>query len=368
MAQPRSYTFSSKGFLGALLATLGFLAGVEIYLSLALEPFERQLAATSADFEELPQTPGYHKLGTEEPVDFLISCSGAITGHPVVFIGDSQGANVRGGGRPYPEQVAEILASSDDFLPVVSLHLQGTNVYEQSILLLCVLKAGIEPCCVVWAGSVYSLRENEVRSELSSAFLFARDGAEELMLAVVPPVDPGELVTDENHRNWFQTAVGAAQSTAFELATFRFMQRSLLEKAEILRRSPLGRLLGIKSFGTGHQSNPSASILTDAASVVARVSSMLEARGIETIVFLAPYDQEAEERTFSPQAEELVRTELESELASTDARFVDLSAALSGERYGAYSDGVEDPLHFDHTGHRELAEQLVQLIRPYLPR
>ena len=362
METPRSYTFSSKGFLRNILITLIILIGIEVYLSYSMRPFERQNSETPMSLAESSSTPGFFSVGKEEPVEFLTTLRSTITGHPIVFIGDSQGIRVRGGGMPYPEQVAELICSTENRLPVVSMHIQGTNVYEQSIMLLCMLKLGIEPFCIIWSSSVYSLRENEIRSELMNSYTYVENEISEFSMAVVLPMSQSNTNTPNSSGSLFLACRGAARDIYLELASVRFMQRSLLEKAEILRRSPVGRFLGIRTFGTAHQSNPSASILVDAASVMTDVSTLLEDRGSQTIVFLAPFNRRASQRAFSQEAEETVLSALESGMNSTGVQFIDMSAELSRQYYGDYTDGTEDPLHFDQTGHSVLAERFRELI------
>lgn len=362
MEMLRSSTFSSKDFIWNLFITLIVLVGIEVYLSYSMHPFEMQASVEPTGVAESSTIPGFFYVGDEEPVEFLSQLRSTLTDRPVVFIGDSQGIRVRGGGIPYPEQVAALIGSIESHTPVVSMHMQGSNAYEQSILLLCMLELGIEPLCVVWSNSVYSLRENEIRSELVNSYRYVESEISGMSMTVVLPVTQSDTSTPESTSSFFVDCTETARGIALELASVRFMQRSMLEKAEIIRRSPIGRLLGVRSFGTAHQSNPSASILVDAALQVSKLSSLLESRGIHTIVFLSPYNQCASELVFSQEAEEIVFSALESGVNAAGALFLDLSSELSQQHYGNYMDGTEDPLHFDQTGHFIIAELISEIV------
>lgn len=362
----RSSTSSSRAFVRDVAIVVLLLAAIEAYLVPTMAVFERRGDETSVAAPTLPEN--YRVLGRQDPLEFfggLRADLADLADAPIVFVGDSQGAGAHGGGAPYPQQVAERLLTEGRRVPVVSLHLGGANAYEQSVLLLAMLREGITPCCVVWSHSIFSQRKNEVRAELAAAYRHVEDEMATLAPNVIVPATAEHTEPDDDRvRQRVAAVASGADGLVTRLATVRFMRRSLWDKGQILRRSPLGQLIPASVMaGTARQFDPPASILEDAARLVGEVSGELENRGIRVLDFVAPINREAVPRPFTARAEAVTYPALQRAAVAGGAQFLNLLDALPPSHYGRYADGTLDAFHIDSGGHAVLADTLLHTLR-----
>lgn len=356
-----SYTFNFKRFINSIVFLAIILIVVEIYLYFSLKPFEKT-PEPSVTAESLSQS-NFYRLSNRNPIDFIKELANTLDADPIVFVGDSQGAVVYGGGTSYPEQIAILLESTGDSIPVISLHGGGSNAFEQSVLLLYLLEAGINPKVVFWSNSIFSLRKNEIRFEYAAAYYEVQDEMDRLTSNVVVPA----LETEEESADPFTSFVTTLSASAEEFyrrsAIYRFMQRSLWDKAEILRRSPIGQLLPQSIVGrTARQYDPPTSILEETTQLVGDVSGILQSRGIQVVVFLSPINQSVSPRPFSTGSEAFTYPSLEAHVLDSGVLFLNLLNELPPESFGVYSDGSPDAFHISETGHNLVCDMISSII------
>jgi len=358
---PSSISSSSRFVRDVAVALL--LVGVaELYLNSALGAFERQHEpAAGVVVAEAASGENFAYLGRSEPLQFGESwCSRAGAG-TIVFVGDSQGAGARDHGPGYPEIVAERIRQAGSRELVVSLHVGGANAYEQGLLLMTLLRAGIEPKFVVWSHSIFSQRKNEIRAEYAAAYESVKSDFAAMSASVIPPPEP---VTPGTEPGIGKRAAMAATSSwdriISQSAIVRFMRRSLWDKGEILRRSPAGRLLPKRMRpGAARQFDPPASILRESARFVGEVTKVLQKHGVHVVHIVAPINRAATPRPFTIRSEQACYPALKAVADSTGARFMDLLDAMPPQRYGTYEDGSLDAFHLDGAAHGELAERIM---------
>lgn len=358
MDRSRSSTSSSRAFFRDAVVAVALLAGVEAYLAVTLTAFERPRAAGPAAHPGVAALPANLFLIDERRPETLVAdLRGRDLDGCLLFVGDSQGMGARDGGPAYPAILAQRLA--DRGTAVVSIHMGGANVYEQGVLILALLQGGLRPRAVIWSHSIFSQRKSEIRAELLPVYQGVAGRMRELAPHVILPAagaagagggeTPGRRSLPASAREFCSAALTRT-------ATARFMRRPLVEKGEILRRSPLGRLIPARFLpGTARQFDPPASILRDSAHFAGKVSAELVARGIRVVDFLAPANRRASPRPFSPGAEAVSFPALRAAAEGAGASFLDLVDVVPADRYGTYSDGTPDAFHLDSAAHEDLA-------------
>jgi hypothetical protein len=362
----RSFTSSSSGFVRDVLLALALLAAVEWYLSASLVAFERK------GLEAAPVAPSTTAIGANffalhggAPESYFAAIAGRLASDVIVFIGDSQGEGTRDGSAPYPQVVAERLAAAGARTSVISAHLGGSNGYEQGVILFSLLRAGVVPRAVIWSHSIFSQRKNEIRSELVPAFRALDERERALAGAVIlmaggssgppPHADPAQRLLARAAAGW--------DALAAHSATVRFFRRPLWDKGEILRRSPLLRLLPARFLsGTARQFDPPAAILQDAARFAGAVSGELSRRGVCVVHFIAPINRGVSPRPFSPRAEATAYPALAAAAAAGGGTLIDLLNAMPPERFGRFEDGSPDAFHLDGPAHAELAARFLAIL------
>ena len=357
-----SSTSNSKAFIRDIAVLVFIIATIEVYLIQTMGVFEKK--PDSGGTVSISQSANYYVLGQHNPVNFFRELSADLTTQPIIFIGDSQGAGAFGGGSSYPKQISEQLQASGNGVPVVSLHIGGANAYEQTVLLFTMLKEGITPCCIIWSNSIFSMRKNEIRTEFTEAYYYVENEMEVLASNVIvsPIAEESETSRDPVRRVFVSLSTNADQIFS-HLAIVRFMQRSLWDKAQILRRSPLGQLIPSDVLaGTSRQYDPPKSILEEAGSLIGNVAGELESRGIRVIVFLAPINRGVSIRPFTDRAELAAYPALQQAVTLRGIAFLDLVDALHTDNYGSFSDGTPDAFHIDAGGHTILADTLLSII------
>ncbi len=346
------------------------LSALEWYLGVSLRVFEKRGAEELAPQPSgVETTANYHYLGRRDPVEFCRDLRSRVEEGAIVFVGDSQGAAARDHGPGYPLLVARRLADGGHSTPVISLHAGGANAYEQGMLLLTLLDAGIEPRIVVWSHSIFSQRKNEIRNEYAKAWHGLGGKAARIAPDVIVPALPESMDPEVDRlRRVVASVSGAWEGLITRAATVRFMRRPLWDKGEIVRRSPLCRLLpaGVQP-GTARQFDPPASILREAARFVGEVSVMLGARGAVVMHFVAPINRAVSPRPFSARAEDASYPALERAAQASGSRFLNLLDAMPPERFGRYEDGSPDAFHLDESAHAKLADLILSQL-PEMPR
>jgi hypothetical protein len=344
------------------------LAAFELYLERSLAKVAPPPAeAPAAGVPESSSTPGFHVLSREDPVAWFRGLVRELRSRPVVFVGDSQGRAALAGGAPYPEQVARRLQLEDPSSEVITLHMGGANTYEQATLMLAMLDAGIRPRLVVWSHSIFSLRKNQIRRELAGTYATVAVTMDTLA-ASVTVAGGGEAVdavpVEPDPARVAVASLGARWGAVLERsASVSFMRRTLWDKGQILRRSPLGSLIPTSLLGgTARQFDPPASILRDATRVVGELSSILVAQEACVIDFVAPVNRSARPRPFSERAEAVSYPALGEASRRAGAVFADLLDAMPPDHFGTYEDGTPDAFHFDAAGHALLADRLMNLV------
>jgi len=343
------------------------LGAAEWYAGVSLKIFERRNVQVATDPASVTtESPNFSYLGRGEPVSFWESVRARAVGMPVVFVGDSQGAGARDHGPGYPEIVAARLAGGDTAGTVVSLHVGGANAYEQGVMLLTMLRAGVTPRAVVWSHSIFSQRKNEIRAEYATAYELVAGDLDRMAASVVAPPSPVSTAeVGDPARRLAMSATSKWSSLLSRSALVRFMRRPLWDKVEILRRSPAGSILPAKLRpGTARQFDPPASILRESARFVEEVTLMLRERGVRVVHFVAPINRAASPRPFSQRAESACYPALQAAAQAGDATFIDLLDVMPPERFGAYQDGTPDAFHLDGVAHAELADRFMAELAP----
>jgi len=357
-----SSTSNSKAFVRDFAVMFFLIVAIEIYLIRTMGVFEKEPDSEGTVF--ISQSANYYVLGQQNPVNFFRELNVELSVSPIVFIGDSQGAGAHGGGPPYPKQISEQLQASGNSVPVVSLHKGGANAYEQSVLLLTMMKEGITPYCIIWSNSIFSMRKNEIRSEFAEAYYYVENEMEALTANVIvqPIAEESETQSDPARKVFVSLSTNVDQIFSHS-ATVRFMQRSLWDKAQILRRSPIGQLIPSDVLaGTSRQYDPPKSILEDASSLIGDVAGDLESRGIRVVVFLSPINRGVSIRPFTARAELAAYPFLQQAVTMKEVVFLNLVDALQPDNYGSFSDGTPDAFHIDVGGHAILADTLLSTI------
>ena len=338
------------------------IGAMEIYLHAALEIFERRDEPAESEIAaDKAAGANFAYLGGGEPRRFFEQWRAKAGDGSIVFIGDSQGAGARDHGPGYPEIVAGRLESAGDPELVFSLHVGGANSYEQGLILLAMLRSGITPRAVVWSHSIFSQRKNEIRSEYALAYEYVEDQLAAMSATVIaPPVSSASAADVGFGRRIVANAASRWDGIVSRTAIVRFMRRSLWDKGEILRRSPLGRLLpGKMRPGAARQFDPPASILRESARFTGEVTGVLQAHSIRVIHVIAPINRAASPRPFTARAEQACYPALRVAADASDAQFMDLLDAMPPERFGTYEDGSLDAFHLDGIAHAEMADLLM---------
>ncbi len=365
----RSSTSSSRTFLRDLVVALLVLAACEFFFARSLAVYETRETRQPTVEEARPQiaVSGFHVLGRQDPVAFLSDLASTLKTDPVVFVGDSQGRSVPGGGSPYPRQYAERLREAGRDDPVVSLHLAGSNAHEHAALLLAMLDLGVEPAKVVWAHSIFSQRKNEIRMELTDVYQTVHDDMARLApdASVLGSTPAGSSDADDSDRRLLASADNGWGGLIGRLAAVRFMRYPLWDKIQILRRSDLGSLLPKALVGgTARQFNPPGSMLRSSAAVVGRVVTHLQDRGVDVIGMISPVDRQADPRPFAAAAEAVSYPALREVHESSGARCLDLLDAIPHEDYSLYQDGSRDAFHFTEAGHEIVVQAVFEDAHP----
>lgn len=363
---PEPKLTARRALLRDVLVLLALLAGMEAYLGATLEPFERSVGAASVPLARPDLPANYHYLGARDPVAFCADLRPLADRDMIVFVGDSQGASARGpGAEPYPLVVARALAARG--VEVVSFHVGGANACEQMVLLMTLRAAGLRPRAVVWSYSIFSQRKNEIRAEFVPAWRALGEQAARLAPDVILVGEGAASVATRSAapplRRQAARLAAAWEAVISRSAIVRFSRRPLPEKAEILGRSPLARLLPPRlRWSTARQFDPPASLLLASAKVVEATSGELVADGSRVVGFIAPINRATRPRPFSQRAETVSYPALQAAAAAVGADFLDLLSAIPPERFGTYEDGTPDAFHLDGTAHRELAALLLAAV------
>jgi hypothetical protein len=339
------------------------MLGVEWQLHAGLAPLEAQNAALNAAPAASPaEQSGFAEIGGRDPAAFFAWVRDHLQPPIIVFIGDSQGMVVKDGtGLPYPQLVARALARQPGGARVMSLHLGGANTFEQGILLLGMLRAGIVPRTVVWSHTVFSMRKNEIRSELVALYQSLPGeitGGPTVILiggsrgSAGGPAPPG--------RRELQAAEQRLDAWLSASATMRFFRRPMADKAQILWACPVARLVPAAwRPRTAEQRDPPASILESSARFAGRVSGVLREHGVRVIDFLGPIDQAAHPQPFTARAEAVAYPALERAVRSQGGDFEPWFDALPAACFGKFADGSDDAFHIEEAGHEALAQRLL---------
>jgi hypothetical protein len=353
---------SSNRFVRDVVVALLLIGAMEFYLHAALDIFERRSEPPVAESDTDKAGPAnFAYLGGGEPRRFCDLWRPKAGNGSIVFIGDSQGAGARDHGPGYPEIVAGRLECAGNPELVFSLHVGGANSYEQGLILLTMLRSGTTPRAVVWSHSIFSQRKNEIRSEYALAYEYVEDQLVAMSTTVMAP--PSSLVSDSDiglERQVVANATSQWDGIVSRTAIVRFMRRSLWDKGEILRRSPIGKLLpGKLRPGAARQFDPPASILRESARFVGEITGVLQAHGVRVIHVIAPINRAASPRPFTVRAEQVCYPALREAADASGAQFMDLLDAMPPARFGTYDDGSPDAFHLDGIAHAELAELLM---------
>lgn len=349
--------------LAVLLALLG---AMEAFLGATLRPFERGVGAAATPTARPDWPANYHYLGASDPVAFCAGLRPLAGRDMLVFVGDSQGAGARGpGAEPYPLVAARTLAGRG--VEVVSFHVGGANACEQTVLLMTLRAAGLQPRAVVWSHSIFSQRKNEIRTEFVPAWRGlgeqARRLAPDVILVGAAAAGTTAAAAEPPLRRQAARLATAWEQAISHSATVRFSRRPLPEKAEILCRSPLARLLPPRlRWSTARQFDPPASLLLASARTIEAASRELTAGGAHVVHFIAPINQASRPRPFSQRAEAVSYPALQAAAAAAGAGFLTLLDAMPPARFGAYEDGTPDAFHLDGSAHRELAARLLEAL------
>lgn len=352
-----------RRLLRDVLVAAVLLAGLEAYLSASLAVFDHQLAQSEAAGPMRATAENVRVMGRRDARAFLDGLR-ELSGRPVVvFVGDSQGLETHDGkGLPYPEEMARGWPRSKDGPVAVSLHLAGSNGYEQGLLLTALIESGVTPQVVIWAHNVASQRKNEIRAELAALYSDLAPRLAQWRPDVVVVGEAGAAATAAPGgltallaRRW-ESLVGSS-------AIVRFARRPLYDKYQILRRSPLARLIPPAWLpGTAMQVDPPPALLRASAAFVGQVSTALTTRGARVIHVLAPIHRDVMPRPFTVRAEEVLYPALRKAAGQGKAEFLDLLDYLPADHFGTYSDGSPDAYHVDGAGHAAIAARLAGLL------
>lgn len=327
----------------------------------------RQLGRPAAARTEEPGD--FHAIPAGDPEAFFARVRGLLRPVTIVFIGDSQGMVTQDRrGPPYPRLVARALAAADS-VSVLSLHLGGANTFEQGTLLLGLLRAGIVPRVVLWSNSVYSLRKNDVRSDLVPLWKALppeqTGGANVILVGDETGPAPGTLPLPQR---LLDAAARRLDGWASASATVRFSRRELWEKARILWSSRAAALVPrALRPRTAEQRDPSDSNLAGSARFAGQVTGVLARRGVRVVAFLGPIRLTADPRPFTPRAEGMAYPALERGVRDGGGEFVSWLELLPDSSYGSYEDGSDDAFHIRSSGHAVLARRVLGRLAPDLP-
>ncbi len=346
-----------------LLVLVAVLVGVEVYFGSTMRVFERRGTAAPPEAAAGAGGPSnYYYLGLQDPTAFFADLASRAPTGAIVFVGDSQGASARGEGDPYPKLVARRLPPDT---AVVSLHLGGSNGYEQGALLLAMLRAGVVPRVVYWAHSVFSQRKNEIRAELVPMYRSLIRADSTLAADVILVGESSGVSGSADHTGRLNALTEWWQGVLDRSAAVRFSRRPIAAKGEILRRSPLGRWLPIGwVHGTSKQIDPPSSVLIASARFVGDVSAELTRRGVRVVNLLSPVNRAVQSHQFSPHAEAVSYPALQAATNRAGGLFLDLRDAVPLMHYGTFEDGTADPFHFDKAGHALVMEALLSAEPP----
>lgn len=367
MARSRSSTSSSEVFLLDLVVAALVLLAFEWTVHGPMTRLERLNAALNAPPAVQPAgLADFHQVSAaRNPVAFLAGVREQAKPRTIVFAGDSQGMGVKDTmGLVYPKLVARALDRRPGGASVISLHLGGATTFEQGSLLLGLLRAGVVPDVVFWAHSVWSLRKNEIRSELVPLYKSLPPGETGRPVVILigdagapaaarPPL-PQRVLAAATRR------VDDALSAS---AAMRFSRCELWQKAAILWDSPLARLVPrrLHPKAADHPDPPAAS-LEASARFAGQVTGVLRRRGVRVVAFLSPVDLAARPRPFSRRVEATAGPALERAVRGQGGEFVSWIGLLPHAEFGRYEDGSDDAFHFKAAGHDTLARRILGVL------
>ena len=358
----------TRSGLGAFLVDLALalvaLLAMEWVFHRSLGPLEALNAALNAPPPRVEAgLADFHAIGARDPLVFFAGVRVQLRPKVIVFVGDSQGLVVKDSrGLPYPQLAAQALSREPGGASVIALQLGGANAFEQGALLLGMLRAGIAPRAVFWFHSIFSLRKNEIRSELVPLYLSLPESdvghPDVILVGGAPP--PASAAVPPAQRllrrlgSWLDRRLSAS-------ATLRFARLSLADKSEILRSSSFARLLLPSALRprTAQTSDPPGSILEDDAAFVGRVTTALERRGVRVVNVLAPIRRDITPRPVSVRSESIAYPALERAVREAGGSFESWLDLLPDSCYGRFEDGSDDAFHVSGTGHRLIARRLL---------
>ena len=367
MARSRSSTSSSESFLLDLAIAALVLLAFEWVVHGPMTRIESLNAALNARPVAQPAGgAGFHQVsGTRDPAAFLAGLRDRLKPPTIVLVGDSQGLVVKDTTGPaYPVLVAQVLARRPGGASVLSLHMGGATTFEQGSLLLGLLQAGVVPDVVFWAHSIFSLRKNEIRTELVPLYRSLPPGETGRPAVVLHGDVPGpaadRLPLPQRVLGAVTRRVDDALSTS---AAMRFSRQDLWQKGVILWDSPLAQLVParLRPKSADHP-DPSAANLEVSARFAGQVTGVLCRRGVRVVAFLSPIDLAATPRPFSRRAELNAYPQLERAIRGHGGEFVSWIDLLPPAEYGLYADGSDDAFHIRAAGHDTLARRIVELL------
>jgi hypothetical protein len=277
-----------------------------------------------------------------------------------------------------PYRLHESLAERGVRTEVVDFSEGGQQLIE-SLLVYLASRERTQPDAVVMGVSLFNMLRVDVRPTL----LADLDGAalrDQLRARIPAGADPAAVdgLLDWSHRadqrvvgrgqtiqqrmddrigDWLaaHTAAFANRQTMFDALIDRPVRRDLVRLvSRHLQQETTARTYEI---GSGYGS---ALLALEAMQSVAR-----DAGQVMLIVAL-PYDDTRPPIPFSPATQARVVGDLRAGAARTGAELLDLSHALTRERFRDFEDGSPDDLHYDEIGHATVAARIAEALAPML--